>query len=96
MGKQIQNCILISLTIGLILTLASFGIQENNSPLGYPKVSAGYPRPYFRDAGGVSVEGSLGPEDYFSLGDFLINVIVFALAANAIIEITQQVKQRKS
>lgn len=91
-----RNRILISVIVGFILTFASFGIREKNSPLGYPKVSAGYPRAYLRDAGGVSVEGSLGPEDYFSLGDFFIDVLAFTLAANAVVELGQQVKREKS
>jgi len=90
MIKQIHLRILVSLFVGFLLALASFGIQEKNSPLGYPKVSAGYPRAFLRDAGGVSVEGSLGPEDYFSLGDFLVDVLAFALVTNVAVEILQR------
>lgn len=88
MKKDIKKRIVISVLAGSLLAIASFGIRHVKTG-GYPIIAAGYPVTYFHDARGVSVEGSLGIEDHFSLGSFLVDVLFFALCVNVVVEIMQ-------
>ena len=88
MKKDIKRRVVISVILGFLLAIASFGIRHVKTN-GYPIIAAGYPVTYFHDAGGVSVEESFGIEDYFYLGSFLVDVLFFALCVNVIVEIAQ-------
>ncbi len=88
MSNDIKKRIVLSVFVGFLLAIGSFGIRYVKTS-GYPIIAAGYPVTYVHDAGGVSVEGSLGIEDYFYLGSFLVDVLFFALCVNVIVEIAQ-------
>lgn len=57
---------------------------------------AGFPFPYLRDSLGVSVIGSLGIEDRFLLGAFLMDWLLFFFCVCLLFIIVWRMKERAS
>lgn len=84
---------LLALTIGFLFTLATLfyrttttmtqavGDRCNGIWCDDPLPQAGFPFPYLRDSLGTSVIGSLGAEDTFLPGAFLMDWVLASLIA---------------
>ena len=89
--KRMTNITLFALVIGFLLTLATFFYRTTttlNLAVGSacsgtwcddPLPQAGFPMAYLRDSLGSSVIGSLGPEDTFLFGAFMVDWLLASL-----------------
>ena len=87
MTKVLRRRIVISVIGGVLLAWGSIFIHQTKPMV--PQLAAGYPVPYLYDAQGVSVENSLGVEDYFYGWSFLFEVMVWAAMVRAVVEIVE-------